>query len=66
MLRLPEATDFLVEFVDREPEARAISAISALKVQAHDSRLRERLADIVGRRDLPLLYDRFLRDFPGA
>ena len=48
MLRLPPATDFLVELLETVPETTALAVLSALKVQAHDPKLGERLKDIVG------------------
>jgi hypothetical protein len=63
MLRLPEATDFLLELIATADEPIAVAVLSALRVQAHNPRLRERITEIVERRDLPALRDRFRRDF---
>jgi hypothetical protein len=47
MLRLPTATDFLLELVAAKPEAIALKAFSALSIYRHEPKLRERLADAV-------------------
>ena len=63
MLRLPAATDFLLDLVAAGPEASALAALSALKIHAHDPRLRQRISDAVVQRNLPTLGARFERDF---
>ena len=63
MLRLPAATDFLLELVATAPEPSALAALSALKVHAHDPRLRPRIAEAVQRRNTPALVTRFEREF---
>ncbi|WP_165219488.1 HEAT repeat domain-containing protein [Aquisphaera insulae] len=65
MLRLPAPTDFLLRVVAEEPPQVASLALAALKIQAHDSRLRDRLAEIMAERKSPELTSRFARDFPG-
>jgi HEAT repeat protein len=47
MLRLPAATDFLLELVAAKPEATALKALSALLIYRHEPKLRERLAEAV-------------------
>jgi HEAT repeat protein len=66
MLRLPVAADFLIELLESVPEATALTVLSALKVQAHDPRLRERIAGVVSARRLPSLRARFDRDYPAS
>jgi len=63
MLRLPAATDFLLELLTAGPESAALAALSALKIHAHDPRLRQRIAEAVAKRNLPALAARFERDF---
>jgi HEAT repeat protein len=63
MLRLPAATDFLLELVAGEPEATAIRALSALLIHRHDPRLRERLEAAVRRHGGRGLLARFEREF---
>jgi HEAT repeat protein len=66
MLRLPAATEFLVELLESVPETTAIAVLSALKVQAHDPKLHERIAGAVSARRLASLRARFERDFPST
>ena len=64
MLRLPAATDFLLEVVATEHESTALQALGSLLIHRHDARLRERLAAAVqknGSRALRVKYD---REFP--
>ena len=63
MLRLPAATEFLVELVATGPEAAALAALSALKIHSHDSRLRQRIAEVIQRGNAPALRARFENDF---
>jgi hypothetical protein len=49
--RLPAACDVL-------------GALSALKIHAHDARLRSRIAELIEQRNSPALRARFARDFP--
>jgi HEAT repeats len=63
MLRLPAATEFLVELVATGPEAAALAALSALKIHSHDSRLRQRIAEVIQQRNAPALRARFEKDF---
>jgi HEAT repeat protein len=63
MLRLPAATDFLLELVAVEPETTAIRALSALLIHRHDTRLRERLGEAVRKHGGRSLLARFQRDF---
>jgi HEAT repeat protein len=64
MLRLPAATDYLVELVTSGSEASSLAALSALKIHSHDPRLRQRIAEVLQKRDVPALQARFDRDFP--
>ena len=63
MLRLPAATVFLVELVAAGPEAASLAALSALKIHAHDPRLRQQVSGAVAQRNLPTLQARFESDF---
>jgi HEAT repeat protein len=63
MLRLPVAIDYLIELVTSAPEATAIEALSALRIHAHDPRLRERVAGLVQKNGSRALHERFERDF---
>ena len=47
LLRLPVATDFLLELIATQPEAAARDAVSALAVHRYDERVRERTAAAV-------------------
>ena len=49
MLRLPVATEFLLEVVATEGETSASGALSALMIYRYDPALRERIADAVGK-----------------
>jgi len=63
MLRLPAATEFLLDLVASGAEASALAALSALKIHAHDPRLKQRIAEAVMKRNLPAIRARFERDF---
>jgi HEAT repeat protein len=63
MLRQPGAVDYLLELVASQPEAAAAAALSALKIHAHDPRVRERIAGVVEKRGIRSLRDRFEREF---
>ena len=63
MLRLPAATEFLIDLVAAGPEAASLSALSALKIHSHDSRLRQRIAEVIQQRNTPALRARFEKDF---
>ena len=61
MLRLPVATEFLLEVVATEAETTAPGALSALMIYRFDSALRDRIADAVhknGSRTLQAKFDR--------
>jgi HEAT repeat protein len=47
MLRLPAATDFLLELVAAKPESIALKALSALLIYRHEPKLQESLAEAV-------------------
>jgi HEAT repeat protein len=66
MLRLPAATDFLIDLVASGPEPAALAALSALKIHAHDPRLRQRVEELVQNRQAPALTTKFARDFPSS
>ena len=51
--------------MQRRPLLALSLALAALKIQAHDSRLRDRLAAIMAKRESPELRARLARDFPG-
>ncbi len=63
MLRLPVATEFLIELVATGPEPAALAALSALKIRSHDTKLRQRIAEVIQQRNTPSLRARFERDF---
>jgi hypothetical protein len=63
MLRLPEATDFLISLVSTGPEPEAFAALSALKMHAYDARLTERIAEVIATRNSRSLHERFERDW---
>ncbi len=63
MLRLPVATDFLIELVATAAEAAALAALSALKIHAHDPKLRQRIKEVIQHRNTPELRSRFDKDF---
>jgi HEAT repeat protein len=50
LLRLPEATDFLIGLVEEAPEPTAAEAIAALAIHFYDKRLHERVALVVNER----------------
>jgi HEAT repeat protein len=63
LLRLPQATDFLLEIVANESEALAKMAVSALAVHRYDARLRERAAVAVAKNGLSTLQAHFEKRF---
>jgi HEAT repeat protein len=63
MLRLPEATGFVVNLVVTGSEATALAAISVLKIHAHDTQLRQKVTEAVAQRNLPSVQARFAREF---
>ncbi len=63
MLRLPAATEFLIELVATGPEASALVALSAFKIHSHDTKLRQRIAEVIQQRNTPVLRARFEKDF---
>jgi HEAT repeat protein len=65
LLRIPTATDFLIDLVKDAPEATAAQAISALAIHFYDKRLRERVAAVVDERssrELSELFEKRSRD----
>ena len=64
MMRLPAATDFLLDLVSSESESLALTAISALKFHRYDRRVCERLAQAVTKTGNRVLQLRLDRDFP--
>jgi HEAT repeat protein len=63
LLRLPAATDFLLELVANESEAVAAAALAALVRHRYDDRLRERIAAAVARNGRPALQTYFDKRF---
>ncbi len=63
MLRLPAATDFLIDLVSTGPEPAALSALSTLKIHAHDPKLRQRIAEVIQQRNTPALRTKFEKEF---
>ena len=63
MLRLPQAIDYLLEFVASDSESDAISALFALKIHNYDPRLRLRIAELIQKKGSHALQARFDRDF---
>ena len=61
MLRLPVATEFLLEVVATESEASATGALSALMIYRYDSALRDRIADAVRKNGSRALMAKFER-----
>jgi hypothetical protein len=64
MLRLPAAIDFLISQVASASERVALGALTALRIHAHDPRLRQRVAEAVAQQTAPAVRARFERDFP--
>ena len=62
MLRLPAATEFLLEIVATGPETVASAALSALMIYRYDPTLRERIADAVRKSSSRTLRARFEHD----
>jgi len=63
MLRLPAATEFLIELVATGPEPASLAALWALKIHSHDTKLRQRIAEVIQQRNTPSLRARFEKDF---
>jgi HEAT repeat protein len=63
MIRLPAALDFLIERLRDGAEPIALAALTALKIHAHDPRLRDRIGEVVDRRKLPALSRRYDQAF---
>ena len=61
MLRLPVATDYLLELVATPGETSALAALSALMIYGYDPALRERIADAVQKGGSPALRAKFDR-----
>ena len=61
MLRLPAATDFLLETVASERERTAALALSALMIYRYDPALRDRIAEAVGKSGSQTLAAKFER-----
>jgi HEAT repeat protein len=64
MLRLPAATDFLLEMIATQSERTASKALSALLIYRHDPNLRDRIASAVaknGSRELQTRLEQALR-----
>lgn len=63
MLRQPTAMDYLVGLVASESEKEALAALTALKMYSYDTKLRERLAEVVRQTGSRTIQARFERDF---
>ena len=61
MLRLPVATEFLLEVVATEGETSASGALSALMIYRYDPALRDRIADAIGKNSSRALRAKFER-----
>ena len=61
MLRLPVATEFLLEIVATEGEPSATGALSALMIYRYDPALRDRIADAVRKNGGRALMAKFER-----
>jgi hypothetical protein len=61
MLRLPLATEFLLEVVATEGETSAAGALSALMIYRYDPALRDRIADAVRKNGSHALRTKFER-----
>jgi HEAT repeat protein len=59
LLRLSDASDFLIDLVKDGPEPAAAAAIAALAIHFYDKRLRERVASVVNERSSPRLSSVF-------
>jgi HEAT repeat protein len=66
MLRLPAATDFLLEAVATERESTALQALGSLLIHRLDPRLRERLDAAVETNGSRALRAKYERDFPAG
>jgi hypothetical protein len=63
MLRLPTATDFLIDILATGAEPAALAALSALKIHSHYAKLRQRIAAAIEQRNSPALRTRLEKDF---
>jgi HEAT repeat protein len=63
LLRMEEATAYLRELVEKAPENRAAKAIEALGLHRHDTRIAERIAEIVKARKSRKLTITFMEKF---
>jgi HEAT repeat protein len=61
--RLPAALDFLLAVLDQEKEPAASAAISALAIHRHNPSIKERVAAAVATKGVPLVRERFEREF---
>jgi len=66
LLRMEEATAYLRELVEKAPENRAVKAIDALGLHRHDTRIADRIADIVKNRKSKKLASAFAEKFGRA
>jgi HEAT repeat protein len=65
LLRMEEATAYLKEVVEKAPENRAVKAIEALALHRHDTRIADRIAEIVKTRKSKKLTVAFAEKFGG-
>jgi HEAT repeat protein len=63
MLRQPAAIEYLISLVGTERPQVAASALAALRIHAHDPRLRERVGAVVKERAIRGLSEQFERQF---
>jgi HEAT repeat protein len=63
LLRLPAATDFLVQIIENGTRSVAEAAISALAIHRYDERLRERIAAMVSQKGHQALQGHFEERF---
>jgi HEAT repeat protein len=62
MLRLPTATDFLLQTVAKDQERTALAALSAVLIHHYDSGLRERIAEAVQKNSSRILQRKFAHE----
>lgn len=63
LLRIEEATAYLMELVESAHEGRAIGALQALALHRHDTRLGDKLAQIIKNRKSKKLHNIFAEKF---
>ncbi len=63
ILRLPTATDFLLQIIAKDQERTALAALSALLIHHYDFGLRERIAEAVQKNSSRILQSKFAHEF---